>query len=259
MEVGVRELDYGPCPYLAGRLWRVEEFCVRDLEPGIYEALLPLGWRRSGFSFYRTICPGCDLCTPIRLDTETFIPSRSQRRLLRVNADLRIEVVAPSFSDERYELYRRYVRYKHDADEEEDSAARRSYASFLLEGPLDTSAVVEYRDSGGKLLATGYVDILPGGISSVYFAFEPAQARRSLGTWSVLREAALARESSKRYYYLGFWIPGAAKMDYKANFSPFEIARFGQWRFLRNRDEAIAELGLESGRSPAPADTMEKP
>lgn len=261
MEISVREMDYGPCPYLEGRLWRVEEFTVRFFEADIYEALLAQGWRRSGFSFYRTICPGCDLCTPIRLDTETLIPSRSQRRLLRVNADVRVEVVAPSFSHERYELYRRYLRFKHDAAEEQDSKARLSYASFLLDGPLDTSAIVEYRDSENTLLATGYVDILPGGVSSVYFAFEPAHAHRSLGTWSVLREAALARQLGKRYYYLGFWIPGAAKMDYKANFAPFEIARHGHWQSRRNRGEAIAELGLGLGsaRDPVPAEFAGKP
>ncbi|MGO8696055.1 MAG: arginyltransferase [Rectinemataceae bacterium] len=261
MEISVRERIYGRCPYLEDRLWRVEEFTVSSFEPEIYEALLARGWRRSGFSFYRTICPDCDLCMPIRLDNEIFLPSRSQRRLLRVNADLRVEVVAPSFSDERYELYRRYLRFKHHAAEEADSAARLSYASFLLEGPLDTSAIVEYRNSEGRLLATGYADFLPGGISSVYFAFEPDQARRSLGTWSVLREAALARESGRRYYYLGFWVPGAAKMDYKANFAPFEVARHGHWQFRRNRDAAIAEpgLGLESALAPVPAVVVEKP
>ena len=113
----------------------------------------------------------------------------------------------------------------------------------------------------GELLATGYADFLPGGISSVYFAFEPDQARRSLGAWSVLREAALARESGRRYYYLGFWVPGAAKMDYKANFAPFEVARHGHWQFRRNRDAAIAEpgLGLESALAPVPAVVVEKP
>ena len=115
--------------------------------------------------------------------------------------------------------------------------------------------------SEGRLLATGYADFLPGGISSVYFAFEPDQARRSLGTWSVLREAALARESGRRDHYLGFWVPGAAKMDYKANFAPFEVARHGHWQFRRNRDAAIAEpgLGLESALAPVPAVVVEKP
>ncbi|HUW41352.1 MAG TPA: arginyltransferase [Rectinemataceae bacterium] len=242
MRVIVREMEYGPCPYLEGRVWRVEEFSAPEFDPAVYESLLASGWRRSGHSFYRSLCPGCESCTPLRLDVRSFEPSRSQRRLLRLNADLALELLPPTFSEERYDLYRRYLRFQHGERGEPSDEARASYSSFLLAGPFDTTAVAEYRDSGGRLLATGYVDILPDGLSSVYFAFDPEAARRSLGTWSVLRETRLAAELGKRYYYLGFWVPGAAKMDYKANFTPFETASRGRWTLRGGRDEALAEL-----------------
>ena len=234
--------DYGACPYITGRLWRVEEFASRSFDPSEYEAMLASGWRRSGPVFYRDVCPGCGLCTPIRLDSEHFEPSSSQRRLVRINADLEPRLCAATFSEERYALYRRYVRHKHAADDGPESLARASYASFLLGGPLGSSAIVEYRNPEGFLVATGYVDILPGGISSVYFAFEPSESRRSLGTWSVLREMALAMELGKRYYYLGFWVPGAAKMDYKSRFRPFELGIDGRWVPARDREEALGLL-----------------
>lgn len=242
MRVSVREADYGLCPYLGDRGWRVEEFTAPTIDPSVYEASLASGWRRSGFSFYRTICRGCELCIPLRLDAHGFAPTRSQRRLERINADLGVEIVDPSFSEERFALYRRYVRFQHKSSVEDGDEERMSYAAFLLESPLESTAIVEYRDSGKVLLATGYVDILPGGISSVYFAFDPVAARRSLGTWSVLRETRLAAELGGRYYYLGFWVPGAAKMDYKANFAPFETARGGRWAFHADKAEALAEL-----------------
>ncbi len=242
MRFSVREVEYGPCPYLGGRVWRVEEFSALQFDPAAYESLLASGWRRSGYSFYRTICPLCELCTPLRLDARAFEPSKSQRRLERLNADLGLELLPPDFSEERYDLYRRYIRFQHGAEGEPSDEARASYAAFLLEGPFDTTAVLEYRDPGGTLLAAGYVDILPEGVSSIYFAFDPGAARRSLGTWSVLRETRLAEELGKRYYYLGFWVPGATKMDYKAHFAPFETARNGIWTPRSGRDEALAEL-----------------
>jgi len=252
METLARETDYGPCPYLPDRLWRVQEFATRSFEPSDYEALLAAGWRRSGPVFYRDTCPGCRLCTPLRLDAERFRPSASQRRLLRVNADVQTRLCVPSFSEERYQLYRRYVRVKHGVEEAPDSIARASYSSFLLGGPLGTSAIVEYRNEEGRLLATGYIDILPEGLSSVYLAFDPDEGRRSLGTWSVLREVELARSLGKRYYYLGFWVPGASKMDYKSRFTPFEIARSGRWIPVGDRAEALAVLGTRGDSVPSP-------
>lgn len=54
---------------------------------------------------------------------------------------------------------------------------------------------------------------------------------------------------SCRYYYLGFWVPGASKMDYKARIRPFELAMddgassMGKsWRQFACRDEALAYL-----------------
>lgn len=258
MEIRARETDYGPCPYLPGRWWRVEEFAARRFEAADYEALLAEGWRRSGPVFYRDTCPGCRLCTPLRLDAGRFRPSASQRRLLRVNADLTARLCAPSFTEERYVLYRRYVRFKHGDEEGSEEVARASYASFLLEGPLGTSAIAEYRDGDGRLVATGYVDILPQGLSSVYFAFDPDEARRSLGTWSVLRELDLAVGLGKRYYYLGFWVPGAAKMDYKARFTPFELARAGGWIPVESRAEAVELLG-PNGETPPDQHSIEVP
>jgi arginyl-tRNA--protein-N-Asp/Glu arginylyltransferase len=154
------------------------------------------------------------------------------------------------FSEERYELYLRYLRAKHGAGEGPDPLRRASYASFLLGGALrdergrPAAAIVEYRRAGsGRLLANGYVDILPGGLSSVYFAFDPSESRRSLGTWSVAKELELAKALGKRFYYLGFWVPGSPKMDYKAGFRPFEYASSGAWLPARDRGEAAAAVG----------------
>jgi arginine-tRNA-protein transferase len=249
MEIAPREAEYGPCPYLEGRSWRVQEFGARTFDPALYESMLAEGWRRSGSSFYRTACSGCASCIPIRLDADSFVPTKSQRRLIRLNADVEVSLEPPTFSRERFALYARYQRYQHGSVERSELVARHSYEAFLLESPLGTTMISDYRlKADGSLVATGYVDLLPSGISSVYFAFDPSAAKRSLGVWSVLRELALAKEHcpgdalGKCYYYLGFWIPGSPKMDYKANFHPFEYAREGRWLAAKGRDLVAPRL-----------------
>lgn len=247
MELALREMDCGPCPYLGGREWRIEEFSSPAFSPALYESLLGLGFRRSGKSFYRNTCEDCGLCLPIRLDVESFLPSKSLRRLNRLNADLGVALRPSSLSVERFELYESYCQTRHAEKEASRPAspARRfdAYSSFLLESPLSTSSITEYRLPDGKLAATGYVDVLPTGLSSVYFAFDPGLSSRSIGTWSVMREVELARSLGKRWYYLGFWVPGSPKMDYKARFEPFEYALNGSWSGPGKREDALAALG----------------
>lgn len=234
MSIPLRELTYGPCPYLAqAPSWKVAEFSVRELPTAVYENLLARGFRRSGTSFYRTICEGCDRCIPIRIDVERFTPTKSQRRVARLNSrtGFAFDGAGGGFREDRFRLYEAYCRDRHGKTHAaEDSAL--SYFAFLVDSPLGSVAVTEYSTPDGEnrtLAGNGYLDVLPDGLSSVYFAWDARVHRLSLGIYSVLREIELCRNLGKRWYYLGFWVPGSRVMDYKANFEPAEIARDGAW------------------------------
>jgi arginine-tRNA-protein transferase len=45
-----------------------------------------------------------------------------------------------------------------------------------------------------------------------------------------------AKRLALPYLYLGYWVRGSAKMDYKSRFSPLEILRPEGWRLLSARD-----------------------
>lgn len=90
-------------------------------------------------------------------------------------------------------------------------------------------AIARYRTADGRLVALGFIDVLVDGFSSVYFAFDPAETRRSLGVYSVFAECSLLASLGKRWYYLGFWVDGCRKMEYKAGFRPHELAHEGRW------------------------------
>lgn len=234
MSIPLRELTYGPCPYLdGGPAWRVAEFSLRELPPAAYEGLLARGFRRSGTSFYRTICEGCDRCIPIRIDADRFTPTKSQRRVARVNRDTVVsyDPRGSGFREDRYRMYESYCRNRHGKGPDPAGGAL-SYYAFLVDSPLGAVAVTEYSvpsGEGRRLAGNGYLDILPNGLSSIYFVWAAEARKRSLGTYSVLREVELCRTLGKRWYYLGFWVPGSRSMDYKADFGPAEIAREGGW------------------------------
>lgn len=214
------------CAYLPGRNARDEVFWCHTLSPARYLALMDLGFRRSGLIVYRPRCEGCSACVPMRVNVASFTPSKSQRRVLRRNADVLLELDEPQFTAEKAELYARYLRLQHPESPQESSP--ESLREFLY---TSCTATLEacYRDSQGRLLGVTILDICPGAVSSVYHFFEPEEASRSIGVYSVLAEIELCRKKNWPWYYLGFWVKGCATMEYKTNYGPHELLIDGKW------------------------------
>ena len=83
----------------------------------------------------------------------------------------------------------------------------------------------------------------------VYSFFDPDLARASLRELHHPRSRGARRRRNLPYVYLGYWVPGSAKMDYKARYQPLEIFADGRWTLL---DEVDA-TGLARRRSDRPA------
>jgi arginine-tRNA-protein transferase len=232
-----------PCPYVSGRL------SSGDLMLGWkwfdqYESLIPYGWRRAGDILYRYRCEGCSSCIPIRLSATGYPSSGSRaKRLKRLNGDIVLTISDATYKEEHFRLYDNYIRMRHGGS---GASMEESYKG-LLSSPM--AAVSEYRDSGGNLVGIGFLDVLPFGLSSVYFAFDPAEAKRSLGSYSIYAESELSLRMGKKYYYLGFWVPHAMKMDYKADFPPFQLA----FPRMLAGEENVKSLVWEEFRSKADA------
>jgi len=215
-----------PCPYLPGRIARNRAVFVGRMPPPLYHQFMDAGFRRSGKVLYQPICPACRHCLPIRIRVADFSPSKSQRRCLRKNADLSITIHPPAPSDEKFDLYRRYLTGWHRSSTD----GRAAFESFLYESPTD-SVEFEYRDPSTRLLAVGVCDVSPQSLSSVYFFYDPNESRRSLGTFGVLREIQYAAEQSMAYYYLGYWVEGCRTMNYKSTYHPCQLLHpDGVWR-----------------------------
>lgn len=207
-----------PCPYLPDRSSRTEAYRADELDPQFYERLLGLGFRRSGRVVYRPRCRGCRECRQIRVPIAEFKPSRSQRRILRRNADVTVDVHPPRVTDEKYMLFRQYIDGRHDGAM---ARTNEAFQDFLYDSPTETLEF-EYRIDK-RLIGVSIADRCPGGLSSVYMFFDPACAPRSPGTFSALHEIDYIRQAGMRYYYLGYYVAGCAAMAYKNRFRPCQI------------------------------------
>jgi arginine-tRNA-protein transferase len=198
------------------------------MAPSTYHRFMDAGFRRSGKLVYQPVCRGCRACVSIRLPVADFRPSKSQRRCRRRNQDLLVTAGPAQSSDEKYDLYLRYVVGRHGRTAVEED--RESFERFLYDSPVDTREFC-YRDPAGRLLAVGLCDASPQSLSSVYFYFDPAEVRRGLGTFGVLYEIESAARLGIPYYYLGYWVDGCAAMEYKADYRPAEVLHpDGVWR-----------------------------
>ena len=65
-------------------------------------------------------------------------------------------------------------------------------------------------------------DLMSDGLSMVYSFFNPTMVKRSLGTMMVLDHVKRAKALGLPHVYLGYWVKGSHKMDYKTRFQPQE-------------------------------------
>ncbi|MEO5333909.1 MAG: arginyltransferase [Magnetococcus sp. YQC-5] len=196
-----------------------------------YQYLLSIGFRRSGTLVYRPWCAGCAACIPVRVPVDHFRMTRSFRRVLKHNQDLTVHIEEPAFTEERFNLYERYLNSRHG----EGPMAHPKPEEFaeFLHNNWGRVHFVDFRLQG-RLLMTAVVDQLPNALSAVYTFFDPAEQGRSLGSQAILWEIAKAREMGKSWLYLGYWIANAPKMQYKARFQPLEAYIMREWTPLES-------------------------
>ena len=199
------------------------------------DALTHSGFRRSQMISYRPACDGCAACVSVRVVAEEFEPGRTMRRVARMNDDLVRTVVPPEATREQFALLQGYLASRHAGGGMSDMGLF-DYVAMVEETPVETM-LVEYRTrepdgSAGALVACALTDVLQDGLSMVYSFFDPELAYRSLGTYMIYDHVRVAKAKATPYVYLGYWVRGSRKMDYKARFQPLEALGSSGWRRL---------------------------
>jgi len=171
----------------------------------------------------------------VRIPIADFEPDRSQRRCLARNAHVEARVVAAERTDEQLALYQRYLRARHRGGGMDEHGGIE-FDQFLI-GSWSHGRFMELRerDENGHshLLAVAITDVVDGALSAVYTFFDPDLPERSLGTLALLRQIEWARRDNRAHLYLGYWIAGHDKMDYKRRFRPLEAFDGRRWVSMR--------------------------
>ncbi|MDE1466990.1 arginyltransferase [Aurantiacibacter sp. D1-12] len=249
-----------PCPYLPGK---TERKVFTELKgphaEQLNDALGRIGFRRSQTVAYRPSCADCRACVSVRVAAKDFKPSSSQKRLLKRNSDLVSSECRPWATEEQFALLQRYLEHRHPgggmaAMDEVDYADMVEHTSV-------SSFVVEYREptadgSTGRLVGACLMDRQADGLSMIYSFFDPEHEDRSgLGTYVILDHIRRAAATDLPYVYLGYWVAGSERMQYKVRFRPLEQLGPDGWRRLSDEEQRALIENVTSGggeRNPAP-------
>ncbi len=220
-----------PCPYVEGQFERkVFTHLVGGKAPEMNDLLTQGGFRRSQNIAYRPACENCRACISVRIIADEFRSTKNMRRVIQRNGDLIGEMHDAEPSTEQYSLFRTYLDARHRKGGMSDMTVL-DYAMMVEDTHVDTK-VIEYRRRGpdtfitgkgtGELIAVALTDKMSDGLSMVYSYFNPEFDDRSLGTFMILDHIARARALGLPHVYLGYWVNGSRKMEYKVRFLPQE-------------------------------------
>lgn len=219
-----------PCPYLDGQFERkVFTHLVGEKAAELNDLLTQGGFRRSQNIAYRPACESCRACVSVRIVASEFEPNKSMRRNLARNSDITAREFQAEPSSEQYSLFRDYLDARHQKGGMSDMTVL-DYA-MMVEDTYVPTKIIEYRIEGepdpdgsiaeqGRLIAVALSDIMGDGLSMVYSFFDPDYASRSLGTFMILDHIQRARDRGLPHVYLGYWVEGSRKMEYKTRFRP---------------------------------------
>ncbi|MGN6497251.1 MAG: arginyltransferase [Tsuneonella sp.] len=245
-----------PCPYLPGRSERKVFTELKGPHADqLNEALGRIGFRRSQTVAYRPSCLDCQACVSVRVVTQEFEASSTQKRNLKRNGGLVATECRPWATAEQFELLQRYLGVRHPgggmaAMDEID------FADMVEHTPV-SSYVVEYREPAdgmrpGRLVGACLTDRQGDGLSMIYSFYDPEhEARSGLGNYIILDHIRRAAAEGLPYVYLGYWVEGSERMQYKVRFRPLErLTRDGWRRIERGEQDRLIGRAVQARRSP---------
>jgi leucyl-tRNA---protein transferase len=239
--------ENGQCPYLPDRDWCSIFFFGEGMPEAMFSRLLETGFRRSGRAVYMPSCRGCRECVSIRIPVAEFRPTPDQKRAWKKNPDVQMTLAVPAYTEEKHDLYQRFIDARYP--DREELVTRRSYESFFVDN-FGFTREFQYRVND-RLVGVGIVDLVSRAASSVYFYFDPDESKRSLGTYSLMREIEYCKETGREFLYLGFRVKGCKAMAYKSNFRPHQLLEQHKGWVREEHFDEPQSMALIQGESPS--------
>jgi leucyl-tRNA---protein transferase len=251
-----------PCPYLPGRSERKVFTELRGPHAdALNDALGRIGFRRSQTVAYRPSCIDCSACVSVRVVAGEFQPSATQRKNLKRNSDLEVTLCRPWSTAEQFDLLQRYLGVRHPGGGM--AAMDETDFSDMVEHTPVTSFVVEYREPSrdgvtpGRLVGACLTDRQGDGLSMIYSFYDPDHgARTGLGNFIILDHIRRAAQSGLPYVYLGYWVDGSPRMQYKVRYRPLERLTRAGWERIGEVEHdrlILAATSMRRDCAPMPA------
>lgn len=214
------------CNYLPGkkeRLLVATDLRLHNSER--YAWLMSQGFRRSGDQIYRPHCLNCNACQSLRVITNQFTLSKSQKRSLKRNKSFQIKT-SNTVKDCYYPLYENYINTIH-RDGTMYPATYEQYEGFLT-STITQQLYIEIWDDN-NLISVAVTDILTDALSAVYTFYHPDYKINGLGVFSILKQIEIAKSLNKNFLYLGYQIDDCKKMNYKNRYFPHQRLQNNTW------------------------------
>ena len=242
-----------PCPYLPGR---TERKVFTELKgphaDALNDALGRIGFRRSQTVAYRPSCANCRACVSVRVAAQEFQGSAAQRRNLTRNGDLIAIECRPWATGEQFELLQRYLGSRHPGGGMA-SMDEVDFADMVEHTPV-TSFIIEYRERNadgepGRLVGACLTDRQADGLSMIYSFYDPEHAeRKGLGNFIILDHIRRAAAEGLAYVYLGYWVEGSPRMQYKVRYRPLERLGPDGWERMPHHEQERLIAAAASSR-----------
>ena len=153
--------------------------------------------------------------------------NRNQTRVWEKNRDITVATAPLSCSEENLALLEKFLHTRYPR---RSGSPTEYYTGFFLNHITTT---VEFRYlAGDKLIGVAIVDLSPAWLSAVFFYFDPAEGKRSPGTYNILHLIDFCRRKGIKLLYLGYWIKEVKAMSYKSGFKPHYIYRDNIWKLV---------------------------
>ena len=193
-----------------------------------YSWLMHQGFRRSGDQIYRPHCAQCQQCQSLRVVTNSFVPSKSQKRLANKARDFQVNISHEN-KDIYYPLYEKYINTLH-TDGSMYPATIEQYDGFVGCSVCSVMYIELWHDD--KLISVAVTDVLDHALSAVYTFYHPDYRKYGLGMLSIMKQISQAKLMGKQYLYLGYQIDDCQKMNYKTKFYPHQRLINNEWKLV---------------------------
>jgi len=221
------------------------------------EALGRIGFRRSQTVAYRPSCMDCQACVSVRVAAQEFTPSSTQKRNLKRNSDLIATECRPWATDEQFALLAKYLGKRHP-DGGMAAMDEMDFADMVEHTPV-SSYIIEYREPStngepGRLVGACLTDRQGDGLSMIYSFYDPEHQERSgLGNYIILDHIRRAAEEGLPYVYLGYWVEGSPRMQYKVRYRPLDRLTREGWKRVGSEEQSALIARAMRPCDPAPA------